>query len=661
MLKIKGAREHNLKNIDVDIPRDRLTVITGLSGSGKSSLAFDTIYAEGQRRYVESLSHYARQFLGIMKKPDVDQIDGLSPAIVIEQRGYSHNPRSTVGTITEIYDYFRLFFARIGKVYCPNCDIVIQSQHKQEILKQISQNTKDKRLVIMAPLIRGKKGEHKKIFENAVKEGILRVKIDGEIYRIEDIPDIDKNKKHTIHAVVDRIKNTSENSERLSDSVELALKMGEGIIIVEDYEEKKEILFSEHFSCTECGYSIGELTPRFFSFNAPYGACPDCEGIGFRKELELSLMIDKDIPIGKNPFLPFKSKSSQGYYTGLLKSVIKAYNIDPEKKFYELTAYEQNIFLNGTDKKIEIVIESSKFRDDVWKREGFVEGFASRLERLHNETGSEESRKKLEKYMTLKKCESCGGTRLNKSVLSVKVQGLNIAEIAAKSVIQAKDFIDNIILTDSEKLIASQIFREIRSRLYFLNNVGLGYLTLDRLAYTLSGGEYQRIRLATQLGTGLVGVLYVLDEPSIGLHQKDNQKLLSTLFGLRDLGNTVLVVEHDEDTIRQADYVVDMGPGAGKHGGEVIFSGNVKKLLKSKESITAQYLNGIKKVHTDKGLRSEKEEFIQLKGAKGNNLKNIDVNIPTGKFTVVTGVSGSGKSTLINDTLYPALMKQILR
>ncbi|MCK9224533.1 MAG: excinuclease ABC subunit UvrA [Candidatus Muirbacterium halophilum] len=658
MLSVKGAREHNLKNINVDIPRNQLTVITGLSGSGKSSLAFDTIYGEGQRRYVESLSNYARQFLGIMKKPDVDQIEGLSPAIVIEQRGYSHNPRSTVGTITEIYDYFRLFFARIGKVFCPDCDIVIESQHKQDILRQIKNMPDDKKLIVMAPLVRGKKGGHKKLFENAVKEGVLRVKVNGEIYRIDDVPELDKNKKHSIYAVVDRVKNLKDNAERLSDSVELALKMGDGLIIIEDHDSGVETLFSEHFSCSECGYSIGELSPRFFSFNSPYGACPDCEGIGFRKVLELSLMIDKDISIGKNPFLPFKSKSSQGYYNGLLNSVIKAYKVDPEKKFFELSSYEQNIFLNGTDKKIEIEINSSKFKKDVWKRFGIVEGFAKRLERLYNDTDSDESRKKLEKFMTLQKCNSCNGARLNKSALSVRVNGLNISEIASKSIIDAKNFIDNIKLSENETIISSQIFREIKSRLFFLNNVGLGYLTLDRLAYTLSGGEYQRIRLATQLGTGLVGVLYVLDEPSIGLHQKDNQKLLSTLFGLRDMGNTVLVVEHDEDTIRKADYVVDMGPGAGKHGGEVVFSGNVKNLLKCKTSITAKYLNGIKTVDIDKGERSKEKEFIELKGASGNNLKNINIKIPTGKFTVVTGVSGSGKSTLINDTLYPILMKK---
>ncbi|MFW5781897.1 MAG: excinuclease ABC subunit UvrA [Candidatus Muiribacteriaceae bacterium] len=658
MIKIQGAREHNLKDIDVEIPRDKLTVITGLSGSGKSSLAFDTIYAEGQRRYVESLSHYARQFLGIMKKPDVDQIDGLSPAIVIEQRGFSHNPRSTVGTITEIYDYLRLFFARVGKVYCPHCDVLIDKTHKQEILRQIKELGDGRRLIIMAPLIRDKKGTHRKLIEGFEKEGFLRAKIDGELYRIEDIPELEKNRKHKVYAVVDRVKNTAENSQRLSDSIELALKMANGLVIIEDHDTGEETLFSEHFSCPECGYSIGELSPRFFSFNSPYGACPACEGIGFRKELELSLMIDTDTPIKNNPFLPFRSKSSQGYYKGMLDSVIKAYNMDPEKTFYELSEYHQKILLYGTDKRIRIYIPSSKYKVD---RTGRVEGFARRLERLHRDTQSEESRKKLEKYMIMRKCETCNGARLNPSALAVRIAGLNIAQIAEMSVWRAKDFIDKIKLTETEKKIANQIFREINSRLVFLINVGLSYLTLERLAYTLSGGEYQRIRLATQLGTGLVGVLYVLDEPSIGLHQKDNEKLLHTLFGLRDLGNTVLVVEHDEETIRLADHVVDMGPGAGIHGGEVVFSGKVKKLLKDKRSVTAEYLRGEKQVHSDKGKRIKTKEKIIIRGACGHNLKNIDINIPTGMFTIVTGVSGSGKSTLINDTLYPALMKRFHR
>ncbi len=656
---VKGAREHNLKDIDVQIPRDSLTVITGLSGSGKSSLAFDTIYAEGQRRYVESLSHYARQFLGLMQKPDIDQIDGLSPSIVIEQRGFSHNPRSTVGTITEIYDYLRLFFARVGKVYCPHCDIRIESQHKQAILRQVKDTLKDKRVIILAPLIREKKGEYKKLFEKIKKEGYLRVKVDGDYYLSEEYPELDKKKKHSIYAVVDRIKNTNDNAERLSDSVELALKMGEGLVIIEDHDTKEEILFSEHFSCSKCGYSLAEISPRFFSFNSPFGACPECEGIGFRKELDLELMVDPQITIGQNPFLPFKSKTSAGYYSGIINSIIKAYNIDPNKKFYELTEKEQNYFLYGSDRKIDIEITSSKYKE-VWKRKAKAEGFATRIERLHRETDSDDSRKKLEKYMRMQLCETCGGTRLNEKARAVRINDKNIPQIAALSVEESIKFVKTVKLTTNEKLIAKQIFREISSRLLFLQNVGLGYLTLDRLAYTLSGGEYQRIRLATQLGTGLVGVLYVLDEPTIGLHQKDNQKLLKTLTGLRDLGNTVLVVEHDEDTIRQADHVIDMGPGAGIHGGEVVFSGNVKQLLKSKESLTAKYLNGKKKVHADKGDRIKKPDYIELKGCIGHNLKNIDVEIPTGNFTVITGVSGSGKSTLVNDTLYPMLKKHLL-
>jgi len=658
MIKVTGACEHNLKNVNVEIPRNSLTVITGLSGSGKSSLAFDTIYAEGQRRYVESLSHYARQFLGIMKKPDVERIDGLSPAIVIEQRGYSHNPRSTVGTITEIYDYFRLFYARVGQVFCPHCDIKIKSRYKQDILKDIASLPEDKRLIIMAPVIRGKKGEHKKLFENLEKSGFLRVKINGEVYSIDEIPELDKQKKHTINVVVDRIKNTAENRDRISSSVELALKMGEGIVIIEDFETGEEILFSEHFACPECGFSLPELTPRFFSFNSPFGACPKCEGIGFTKSVEPSMIIDKDVPIGKNPFIPFKSKTSEGYYNAILNAIIKAYDIDENKKFDELSDYHKKILLYGTDKKVrfQVTAKSSKYEIDSNRK---LEGFVSRLERLYNDTDSEESRKKIEKYMIMNKCEECGGARLSKEALAVRIGGKNIAQVVSLSIENTRKFITELKLTKTEMLIGKQIFREIDSRLRFLENVGLSYLTLDRLAYTLSGGEYQRIRLATQLGTGLVGVLYVLDEPSIGLHQRDNSKLLDTLDGLRDIGNTVLVVEHDEETIRKADYVIDMGPGAGIHGGEVVFSGDVKKLLKSKESITAKYLRGEKKVFTSKTERITTNEFIELINCNGNNLKNINVKIPVGKFTVITGVSGSGKSTLINDTLYPALMKKL--
>ncbi|MGM0606780.1 MAG: excinuclease ABC subunit UvrA [Candidatus Muiribacteriota bacterium] len=660
MIKIKGACEHNLKNIDVNIPRNSISVVTGLSGSGKSSLAFDTVYAEGQRRYVESLSHYARQFLGIMKKPDVENIEGLSPAIVIEQRGFAHNPRSTVGTITEIYDYLRLLYARVGDVFCPYCDIKIQSRYKQDILKDIKKFPENIRLILLAPIISSKKGEHKKIIEKIQKGGFTKIKIDNEYYDIEEIPELDRHKKHTIQIVVDRIKNTAQNKERLSSSVELALNMGHRTVIVEEYSTQKEHLFSEHFACPECGFSLPEINPRFFSFNSPFGACPKCEGIGFTKSVEPSLIIDDEVEISRNPFIPFRNKKSEGYYNSIISSIIDEYNIPPDTKFKDLSTYHKNIFLYGTDRKINLKIKTKKarFNYETYKK---VEGFISRLERVYNDTDSEGSRKKIEKFMNMDLCPSCNGARLSRAALAVRVGGINIAEFSAFSIKNALKFVHKLNLSKEKAFIAKQVFREVKNRLLFLQNVGLSYLNLDRLAYTLSGGEYQRIRLATQLGTGLTGVLYVLDEPSIGLHQKDNKKLLDTLEGLRNLGNTVLVVEHDEETIRKADYVVDMGPGAGIHGGEVVFSGNVKKLLKDKKSITAKYLRREKRVFTQKSERLESNNFIKLKGCRGHNLKNIDINIPEGRFVVVAGVSGSGKSTLINDTLYEALMKKIYK
>jgi len=639
---IKGAREHNLKNIDLKIPRNKLVVVTGLSGSGKSSLAFDTIYAEGQRRYVESLSSYARQFLEQLQKPDIEYIEGLSPAISIEQRTAGGNPRSTVGTQTEIYDYLRLLFARIGIPHCPKCGKEIKQQSSQEIVKQVMALPKDSKIIMLAPIIRGRKGEYKDLFSQIQKEGFIRVRVDGKITELEKPIKLDKNKKHTIEIVVDRFNLSSTSKKRIADSIETALKVGNGTIIVNDK------LFSEKYACVECSVSIEELTPRMFSFNSPYGACPVCSGLGTRMKIDPDLVIpDKGKPLIEA--IQGWRRGGKGivlYYRRLLRSFAREYNFDVHTPFNKLKPEIKKLVLHGEEA-------------NHW---GAFEGVIPNLERRFHETESDFVKEEINKYMSVLPCTACSGKRLRKESLAVTIKGKNIIDITVTSIKELKRFFDTMKLTEREKLISYQGFKEIRSRLQFMVNVGLDYLTLDRRSSTLSGGEAQRIRLATQIGAGLVGVLYILDEPSIGLHQKDNSKLLDTLCALRDLGNTLIVVEHDEATIRKADYIVDLGPGAGENGGKVVSSGDLKNILNCKDSLTGQYLNGklIIPIPPDR-RKPKKEKSLTIKGAREHNLKNIDVDIPLGVFNCVTGVSGSGKSTLVDEILYRALAKKFYR
>jgi len=652
-IKIRGARTHNLKNVDLDIPKNKLVVITGLSGSGKSSLAFDTLYAEGQRRYVESLSAYARQFLGVMDKPDVDKIDGISPAISIDQRGSSHNPRSTVGTTTEIHDYLRLLYARIGVPHCPNCGKIISRQTIDQIVEQVKKLAKNSEVLILGPVIRAKKGEHRAIFEEIQKGGFVRARVDGKIYLIEEALDLqlDKQKKHSIEVVVDRLKIDKDlERSRLVDSLETALKLGKGIVII-GQNDKDDLTFSEHFACEDCGISMPELEPRLFSFNNPYGACPECTGLGEKLEVDPELVIpNKNLTLAEGAIWPWSRASHkvgrQGYYYSLLASLAAKHNFSLDEEVKNLPQRVIDIILYGDDD---------------------YEGVVNNLERRYKETDSEWTRQEIEQYMVIKVCPKCKGKRLRAEVLAVKVGGVGIDQISEMPVDKFKDFFTKLQkdLSQADQKVAKQIIKEILDRIQFLDDVGLGYLTLARKSLSLSGGEEQRIRLATQIGSKLSGVLYILDEPSIGLHARDQQKLIDTLIKLRDLGNTVIVVEHDSQTMQAADWIIDIGPGAGKHGGKVIFEGTYKQILKA-DTLTGQYLSGRMKVADNKkswtsGVHGKEGKYLEIKGAKEHNLKNIDVRIPLGKFVCVAGISGSGKSSLVNDILAKSLLRQFYR
>lgn len=658
-ISIKGARVHNLKNIDIDIPKDKLVVLTGLSGSGKSSLAFDTIYAEGQRRYVESLSAYARQFLGQMDKPDVDTIEGLSPAISIDQKTTSNNPRSTVATVTEIYDYMRLLWARIGHPTCPIHGVEIASQSVEEIVDKILALEERSKLQLLAPVISGRKGEHIKVLENLQKEGYVRLRIDGEMVEITDDIQLEKTKKHTIEVVVDRIVIKDGIKSRLSDSVETALKLGEGQLIV-DVIGQEELSFSERHACPICGFSISELEPRLFSFNAPYGACPTCDGLGHKKEVDVDLVIlDKTLTLNEGAIVAWQPTSSQ-YYPQLLKSVCDHYDIDMDTPVKDLPKKHLNKILHGSGKtKIRFKYENDYGMTRDTKIE--FEGVLNNIERRFKETSSDYIREQMEKYMAESDCPTCNGYRLNEEARAVLINGRHIGEITNLPVTEARDFFQTLTLTEQEKQIAKLILKELDERLSFLINVGLDYLTLSRKAGTLSGGEAQRIRLATQIGSALTGVLYVLDEPSIGLHQRDNDRLIGTLKNMRDLGNTLIVVEHDEDTMLAADHLIDIGPGAGEHGGEIVAQGTPKQVMANKKSLTGQYLSGKKQIHVPKERRTPDERWLRVKGAYENNLKHVDVDIPIGLMTGVTGVSGSGKSSLINQIVHKKLAQLLNR
>ncbi|KYD25429.1 hypothetical protein B4113_1836 [Geobacillus sp. B4113_201601] len=656
---IKGARAHNLKNIDVEIPRGKLVVLTGLSGSGKSSLAFDTIYAEGQRRYVESLSAYARQFLGQMDKPDVDAIEGLSPAISIDQKTTSRNPRSTVGTVTEIYDYLRLLFARIGRPFCPTHGIEIQSQTIEQMVDRLLAYPERTKMQILAPIVSGRKGTHAKVLDDIRKQGYVRVRIDGEMRELTEDIELEKNKKHSIEVVVDRIVMKDGIAARLADSLETALKLADGKVIV-DVIGEGELLFSEKHACPYCGFSIGELEPRLFSFNSPFGACPDCDGLGAKLEVDPDLVIPNDeLTLKEHAIAPWEPQSSQ-YYPQLLEAVCRHYGIPMDVPVKDLPKEQLDKILHGSGGE---VIHFRYTNDFGQVREQYIEfeGVLRNIERRYRETSSDYIREQMEKYMAEQPCPTCQGYRLKKESLAVLVGGKHIGEVTAMSVTEALAFFDGLELTEKEAQIARLILREIRDRLGFLQNVGLDYLTLSRSAGTLSGGEAQRIRLATQIGSRLTGVLYVLDEPSIGLHQRDNDRLIATLQNMRDLGNTLIVVEHDEDTMLAADYLIDIGPGAGIHGGEVVAAGTPEEVMNDPNSLTGQYLSGKKFIPLPAERRQPDGRWLEVVGAREHNLKNVSVNIPLGTFVAVTGVSGSGKSTLVNEVLYKALAQKLHR
>ncbi|WP_218085825.1 excinuclease ABC subunit UvrA [Staphylococcus epidermidis] len=654
---VKGARAHNLKGVDIELPKNKLIVMTGLSGSGKSSLAFDTIYAEGQRRYVESLSAYARQFLGQMDKPDVDTIEGLSPAISIDQKTTSKNPRSTVATVTEIYDYIRLLYARVGKPYCPYHGIEIESQTVQQMVDRILELEERTKIQLLAPVISHRKGSHEKLIEDIGKKGYVRLRVDDEIVDVNEVPQLDKNKNHTIEVVVDRLVVKDGIETRLADSIETALELAEGNLTV-DVINGEELKFSENHACPICGFSIGELEPRMFSFNSPFGACPTCDGLGQKLKIDLDLVIpDKNKTLNEGAIEPWEPTSSD-FYPTLLKRVCEVYKINMDKPYKKLTDRQKNILMNGSGEK-EIEFTFTQRNGGTRKRKMVFEGVVPNIDRRYHESPSEYTREMMSKYMTELPCETCHGKRLSKEALSVYVGDYNIGEVVEYSIKNALYYFENLKLSDQDKSIADQILKEIISRLSFLNNVGLEYLTLDRSSGTLSGGEAQRIRLATQIGSRLTGVLYVLDEPSIGLHQRDNDRLINTLKEMRDLGNTLIVVEHDDDTMRAADYLVDVGPGAGNHGGEVVSSGTPNKVMKDKKSLTGQYLSGKKRIEVSEYRREITDRKIQIKGAKSNNLKNVNVDFPLSVLTVVTGVSGSGKSSLVNEILYKALAQKI--
>jgi len=663
---IKGAREHNLKNIDVTLPRDKLIVITGLSGSGKSSLAFDTLYAEGQRRYVESLSAYARQFLGLMEKPDVDYIEGLSPAISIEQRKASQNPRSTVGTVTEIYDYLRLLFSRVGQPFCYNCGKPIQRQTVQQMVDQIVSLEEGVKLQVLAPVVRGRKGEYKDVFEGARKEGFVRVRVDGQIRDLSEEITLDKKKKHEIEVIVDRLVVNPKIATRLADSLQTALMITSGIVLIDILTDEskpagKEWMFSEHFACVDCGISYEELAPRMFSFNSPYGACPTCNGLGTAMEVDADLIVpDAKRSLQEGAIAPL-GENKGGWYASQLHSVAKHYHISMDQPWEQLDERQQRILLQGSNgEEIRFLYEKGNGKLSAEFTSTF-EGIIPNLERRYAQTESTHVRSWIESFMNVRLCPDCSGARLRKEALSVRISNLNIRQVTALSIRQAHEFFSSLSLTDREEAIAHQILKEIRERLGFLVNVGLDYLSLDRSAGTLSGGEAQRIRLATQVGSQLVGVLYILDEPSIGLHQRDNQRLLRTLTQLRELGNTVVIVEHDQETIESADYVLDLGPGAGRHGGEIVARGTPNQIARSKKSLTGQYISGRKRIEVPPVRRESSHGFLEITGASGNNLKNVNLKVPLGVFNCVTGVSGSGKSTLINETLYRILARHFYR
>lgn len=657
---IKGANVNNLKNVDLEIPRDKLIVFTGLSGSGKSSLAFDTLYAEGQRRYVESLSAYARQFLGQMNKPDVEYIEGLSPAISIDQKTTSRNPRSTVGTVTEIYDYLRLLYARVGTPHCPKCGKEITQQTIDQMVDQIMNLEQKTKIQILAPIVRGKKGEHVKIIENIKKNGYVRARIDGELIDlIEDEIKLEKTKKHTIEVVIDRLVIKEGIESRLSDSLESALKLGEGLVIV-NIIGKEDILFSEDFACIDCGISIGEIAPRMFSFNSPFGKCDKCDGLGTLMEIDEDLVIpnkSKSILDGAIVTFGEGSLKEDSWTLSVLKALAREYKFSLDTPLDELPREKLDVILYGTDGKRIQVEYTKEFKTGIYNHN--YEGVINNLKRRYFESNSDYIKKEIEQYMSDNPCPKCKGARLSKEALSVTVGNKNISEFCALSIKDELKFLTEINFSEKNKVISEQILKEIISRLSFLKDVGLEYLNLSRAAGTLSGGEAQRIRLATQIGSSLMGVLYILDEPSIGLHQRDNDKLIKTLEHLRDLGNTLVVVEHDEDTMRAADYIVDIGPGAGEHGGEIVAAGTMNEIMQCKNSITGQYLSGIKNIESPKEYREPNGKYITIVGAKQNNLKNVKVDIPLGVLVSVTGVSGSGKSTLINEILYKGLNKLI--
>ena len=660
-ITIKGARENNLKNIDLVLPRDELIVFTGLSGSGKSSLAFETIFAEGQRRYVESLSSYARQFLGQMDKPDVDYIEGLSPAVSIDQKSTSSNPRSTVGTVTEINDYLRLLFARIGVPHCPKCGREITRQSIDQVVDAVKAIPSGSKIQIIAPLIRGRKGEHVKVLDQIRKDGYVRVKIDGDVYDINETPKLDKNCKHDIDVIIDRIVIKDGIDTRLSDSLETAFSLGQGLAKV-DVVGESEMLFSQHFACPDCGISIEELSPRMFSFNNPYGACPSCSGLGYNEKLDVDRIIpDKTLSIAQGAIDANGWSYKDGSY-GMLyfKALAEQYGFSLETPWCDLTDKVKNIILYGTgDEKLHLEYER-EFYSGSW--DAAFEGIIPCMERRYNETKSDAARSQYENYISQVECPDCHGARLKPEVLAVTIKGKSIADVCSMPVGEVSAFLDSIELSESESIIASRIFKELKARLNFLVNVGLDYLTLSRSATTLSGGEAQRIRLATQIGSGLVGVLYILDEPSIGLHQRDNSRLLDTLRGLRDLGNTLIVVEHDEETIRSADHIVDIGPGPGVHGGRVIAQGSVEDIMAVPESITGQFLSGVRAIPVPEVRRQASNgNWLTVKGCRENNLRNIDVRIPLGVFTCVTGVSGSGKSSLVNGIIKKYLLNKLNR
>lgn len=660
-IKIRGAREHNLKNIDVDIPRDSFTVLTGLSGSGKSSLAFDTIYAEGQRRYMESLSSYARQFLGQMEKPDVESIQGLSPAISIDQKSTNRNPRSTVGTVTEIYDYLRLLYARIGIPHCPKCGREIKRQTIDQMVDQIMMLPERTKFQLLAPVVRGRKGEHKKVFESARKSGYVRVRVDGNVYELSEDINLEKNNKHNIEIVVDRLAVKEGMQRRLADSIENVMKLSDGLMIV-DVIGGTPINFSMSFACPDCGISIDEIEPRSFSFNNPYGACPECFGLGYKMEFDVDLMIpDKKLSINEGAIqaMGWQSCNDPKSFTyAILNALSKAYNFSMDTPFGEYPDEIKNVLIHGTGGR-EVEVHYTGQRGSGVYPVAF-EGLIKNMERRYRETGSDVMKQEYEEFMRITPCKVCKGQRLKASSLAVTVGDKNIYEVTDMSIVKLVDYFDTLELNEMQHKIGDQILKEIKSRIGFLNNVGLDYLTLSRATGTLSGGEAQRIRLATQIGSGLVGVAYILDEPSIGLHQRDNDKLLAALMRLRDLGNTLIVVEHDEDTMRAADYIVDIGPAAGEHGGEVIATGTAEDIMKCDKSITGAYLSGRMKIPVPK-VRKEPAGWITIRGARQNNLKNIDVDIPLGIMTCVTGVSGSGKSSLVNEILYKTLARDLNR